>query len=1110
MITDPTGKVIPEADIQIRNEGTGIIRITKSTAEGDYTIPTLAPGSYVLRVQKTGFKTAERGGIVLQTDSNLRYDVALSVGEVAETVSVQDTPPLIQDTPDIGTSITRREYESLPLIQIGRIRSPAAFVQIAPGVQGTVGLDGNQYTKASNQVEVHGQANFTIEYLMDGLPAGWQTANYNESAPSVDAIREFRLITSQLPPEYGASGPAIASFSIMSGTNQFHGDFYDYFRNSDLDARSFMVGIRPPLRLNEFGVSIGGPAFLPRVYQGKDRTFFFFSYGGSRKRGADVVGNAQIPTPAEVRGNFSGLKNSAGQPVTIYNPFSATTDSNGNPIRVPFPGNVIPQSLLDPAAAKIASFYPTPNSPLGYTAFQGERLLDPDTFAGKIDHQLSDKDHFSAALIRTDIPRLYYNNPLPLPLTYQPFSQEVTSWTARINDDYIVSPSLLNTLAAGFNQFHSPLNPPTPAQPWSSELNIPGIGSYAFPSISFGNGYAPLGSTNFFNWVDQTVLFKDSVSWQHGAHSWKFGGEWRYNEHRSIVVGNTMGVFSFTNAYTADPAINTTGDSFASFLLGGYSSAALSGPYNPSIRWSYGGVYAQDQWRISSRLTLTCGLRWEWQTPAYETRNQSGEVSLTTPNPGAGNLPGAVVFAGGSNGRSFGSTDLSAFGPRVGLAWHMFRHTVFRAGYGIYYDKWFSGAGVGGTLPAFGIDSPGFQAFNNNASQDGGLTPGGILSAGFPVLSTTPNLSPTVLNGQPASFVDPSSWKLPRVQNWSAGFQRQLANEMVFEVNYVGLHGTRENAFLLSNINQVDPKYLALGSLLTQSVTSPAAVAAGIPIPYPGFTGKVAQALRPYPQYQTLTSYLAKPGASSYDALELHLRRRFSNGLSFDINYTWSKNLGYADTVNIATGGVNNLPENAYNLKAERSLLPNDVPQAFVAAWAYDLPLGTGNHFGAGSSVGRALLSGWSLSALQRYQSGTPLQIVYSNNNLPVSNSVQRPNLVPGQSPQTNIGIRSFDPTVDRRINVNAFSAPPAFTFGNSAPTLGNLRNFPVLQEDVAITKRISLSERWKLELYGQSFNIANRHRFTSIVTDSSSPSFGNAGQSSIGRYIQLGAKVLF
>jgi hypothetical protein len=687
-----------------------------------------------------------------------------------------------------------------------------------------------------------------------------------------------------------------------------------------------------------------------------------------------------------------------------------------------------------------------------------------------------------------------------LPLIASSFRQHVTSWTFRFNDDLVLNPSILNTFAAGYNRFNTPLGPPTDSQPWSSTLGIPGIGTWAFPSITFGNGYQPIGSTNFFNYVNETELVKDGVSWEHGTHSFRFGGEWRDNQHNSIVNGNSMGVFNFTNAYTANPsALSSTGDSFASFLLGGYNTVSSSGPLIYNVRWSYGGIYAQDQWRVAPRLTLTYGLRWEWQTPPWETHNKSGEVSLTTPNPAAGNLPGAISFAGGVNGSTFGSTDLSSIGPRAGFTWNAFDRTVFRGGYGIYYDKWTSGSNV------FGIDSPGFQASYSNASQNSGLTPAGSLSAGLPALATTPNLSPTVLNGQSATFVDPSSWKMPRVQNWSAGIQQQLTNNMVFELSYVGIHGTRQNAYLMSNLNQVDPKYLSLGSLLTRSVSSPAAIAAGVPAPFPGFQGTVAQALRPYPQYQTLTSYLAKPGKSTYSALEARVRQRFSNGMSFDLNYTWSKNLGYADTVNIAVGGVNNLLQNAYNPRTARSLFPNDVPHAFVAAWVYDLPLGPGHRFGAGSPLSRELFGGWTASAIQRYQSGTPLQI-YEDNNLPLFNYVQRPNVVPGQRPQTNIS----HPSTDRRINLNAFSAPPAFTFGNSPPTLGNLREFNVLQEDVTLKKQISLGELWKIELSGQSFNVANRHRFTSIVTNFSSPSFGKAAGSSVGRYVQLGAKLRF
>ncbi len=727
-------------------------------------------------------------------------------------------------------------------------------------------------------------------------------------------------------------------------------------------------------------------------------------------------------------------------------------------------------------------------------------MLDPDTYLGKIDHQVSERNHISGAVVENK------------------HSPGFLWWAASLAADGEFLSATCDKLDVPRQRrlhaqslyveyvrrwIQSVQYPPGSTDGPATLVIYPGHTRHrdlGIPNITFGNGYQAIGSTNFFNYVNETELVKDGISWEHGTHSFKFGGEWRLNEHNSIVNGNSMGVFSFTSAYTANPsALSTTGDSFASFLLGGYNTVSSSGPLVYNVRWSYGGIYAQDQWRIMPRLTLTYGLRWEWQTPPWETHNKSGEVSLTTPNPGAGNLPGAVVFAGGANGSTFGSTDLSSIGPRVGFAWNALERTVFRGGYGIYYDKWTSGSNV------FGIDSPGFQASYSNASQNSGLTPAGSLSAGLPTLSTNPNLSSTVLNGQSATWVDPSSWKMPRVQNWSAGIQQQFTSNMIFELSYVGIHGTRQNAYLMSNVNQVNPKYLSLGPLLTQSISSPGAVAAGIPAPYAGFKGTVAQALRPYPQYQTLTSYLAKPGKSTYNALEARIRQRFNNGMSFDISYTWSKNLGYPDTVNIAVGGVNNLLENAYNPKAGRSLFPNDVPHAFVAAWVYDLPLGAGRRFGGGNLLARELLGGWTVSAIQRYQSGTPLQI-YEDNNLPLFNYVQRPNVVSGLSRQSSI----VNPNTDRRINLQAFSAALPYTFGTSPPTLCDLRQFAVLQEDVALKKQISLGESWKFELSGQSFNVANRHRFTSIVTDYSSSSFGKAGGSSIGRYVQLGAKLRF
>lgn len=1103
-VRDPSGAVIPKASLALRNEENGTQRQTTTNGDGFYHLAGMAPGTYDMTVQAETFRTATRDGIVLQVEQSVQLDVTLQPASATQTVTVTDTAPLIQNTAEIGTTITQRQYQSLPLLQIGRIRSPATFVLVVPGVQGSVRLDGGQYDSASNQVEVNGQANFTIEYLLDGLAAGPGYGNINESAPTVDAVREFRVITSQLEPEYGASGPAIVSFSLASGTNKFHGDFYDYFRNSALDAKSYLATVKPPLKLNEFGVSIGGPLTIPRLYNGHDHTFFFFSFSGSRKRGADSENAVQIPTPQEIGGDFSNLKNSAGQLIPIYDPNTTRTGPNGTLVRDPFPGNIIPANRINTSADIIASYFPAPNSPLGYTGYSGEKLLDPDHYVGKVDEQISARQHLSAALVRTNIPREFYGDPLAEPLTSGPFSEHIYSWTGRFNDEFTFTPSLLNAFAAGYDRRSTPLGPITKPQPWSSTLKIPGIGNYAFPDITFGNGYTTIGSTNFFNWFDGVWSIKDGASWEFGSHSFKFGGEWRYDQHNSYFNGNTMGVFKFTNAYTASPtALNTTGDSFASFLLGGANGVSSSGPLVTHERWSYGGIYVQDQWRPITHLTVDYGLRWEWQTAPSDVNNISGEVSLTAPNPAAGNLPGAVIFAGGANGKSFGSTDLSSVGPRIGFDFSVARNVVLRAGYGIYYSKWNSG------YQEFGIDSPGFEAFYSNTSQDGGLTPAGTFSAGLPTLATKPNLSPTVLNGQNATFDDPSSWKLPRTQNWSAGLQWQLANDTVFEVDYVSIHGTRQNAYLLSNINQVDPKYLSLGNLLNQSVTSSAAIAAGIQIPYPGFVGTVAQALRPYPQYQTLTSYFAKFGKSNYNALQVDFRRRFNKGLSFDVNYTWSKNLGYPDTINLGYGGVNNLPENAYNLKPEYSLMPNDVPQALVATWSYDLPFGPGHHFGGENQIARTLLDGWTAAALQRYQTGTPLQI-YEDNNLPIFNSVQRPNVVSDQNPQTSIGIGSFNPATDRRINLNAFSAASAFTFGDARPTLGNLRQFPVLQEDIALTKQFSLREGWKIQLSGQSLNVANRHRFTSIVTDFSSASFGKPGGSSDARYVQLGAKFLF
>lgn len=1092
VIHDPSGASIGGATIELRNEATNVKRTASSSDDGNYLIPALQAGTYTVRVEKSGFRVREALHLRLLASSTSRLDFNLELGEVGQTVSVEATAPLLSETPENGNQVTRLEFDKLPLIQTQRMRSPAQFVFLTPGVQGTVQANGSDNTSASNQVSIHGASNYTNEYWLDGLPAGQSDTNFNEAAPGVDAVREFRLITTQLPPEYGFTGAAVTILTLNSGTNALHGSAYDYLRNDKLDARPWLSAKRPPLKLNEFGASVGGPVVLPRLYNGRDKTFFFFSYSASRKSGANQPVNIRIPSAGQRMGNFTGQR-------AIYDP--ATTSADGK-TRLPFAGNVIPTNRIDPAAAKILAYLPATNLSSGsnnYSGLTGEQTLSPNAYTGKMDHILSSKQTLSGSVNHTDIPRLRLDSPLPSPLT-QGISQYITSWTARLTHTYIASPRVLNMFYAGYNRFRNPVNSPVASANWASELGMPNLGTAEFPSISFSDGYNGFGTASKSDSSDQIEMVKDTLSWTRGSHALKFGGEWRGNQIDSRNGGRTNGSFSFSSVTTANPAAtSTTGDSIASFLLGGYQSANSGLPYATAYVRSYFGTFVQDEWRVMPSLTLTYGLRWEFQTPPTEKHNRYGELALNKPNPAAGNIPGALIFAGRDGyGSSLLNTDYSAWGPRFGLAWRAPGNTVVRAGYGIYYSSNF-----------VGIYSPGFSTTAQATSLDSGLTPAGSLSAGIPVLTPVTEPTSTVQNGQSVTYYGKGVTAMPRTQQWSIGIQHQFGSNLLLEANYVAMRSTRQNGARYENLNQMDPKYLSLGSLLTQNVTSAAAQAAGIRVPYAGFTGTVAQALRPFPQYQTITSANAKLGSSFYNALELHARKRFSAGLSFDASYVWSKNTGYPDTDRILFGLTNNYLQNQYAQGLEHGLMPNDVPHAVVLSYVYQLPFGEGQRYGNSTRLLRTIAGGWSLSAIQRYQSGTPLA-VSTTNTLPGFSYVLRPNVVAGQKLSSSISVGDFNPTVDSRINKSAFAYPAPYTFGTAAPTYNDLRNFPVLQEDISITKSVTFTERFNMQLYGQAFNMLNRHRFTQFNANFASSSFGLPSGASTPRQVQLGLRFSF
>ncbi len=1104
-VTDPSGQAVAGASVSVLNEATRIRRDVVANQEGLFSVPALTPGPYTIKFTKEGFKSLERKGVVLTVDTRSRVDGQLEVGVVAESVNVTENVGVLQlESPEISTTVTQGQVQNLPLVQLGRMRVAAAFVYLTAGVQGNVRIDGQDNLAASNQIRVHGSGTFQHEFWVDGLPAGQmgQIGNFNESAPPVEAMREFKLQTSQLAAEFGHSGQAVTSFALKSGTNGLHGSAFEYFRNDKLDARSWFAAERATTRQNEYGLTVGGPVWIPKVYNGRDKTFFFFSWTAARRRGLDNFSRVQIPTPQNVQGDFSNWRNAAGNLIPVYDPATTTPNPAGGFTRTVFPGNRLPANRLDPVAVKIAAFYPQPNTvgTLNLGAFIGEKQLDPNIFSGRADHSLAANHKLFFSFNSTDIPRFRIDNPLPDPLT-SGIIQGITSQMFRLGYDSVLQPNLLNSLILGVNLFRNPVDPVTAERGWPARLGLTGVTGDRFPVLSFGDGYVGAASGGISDNNDNVHMIKNTVSWSRGRSNWKFGGEYRWNHLNNRSLTNTQGGLTFSNLATALPGAPAgTGNSFASFLLGEVSSGNVRFPQVTGIRRNYTGFFAQNDYKASKRLTVNLGLRWEFMGAPYEQHNRYSSIDLNRPNPAAGNRPGALIFAGEGQGRTGGrqlvSADYSAWGPRAGFAYSLTKRTVLRGGYGLYYaDNYLTTPSAG-----FNVEAT-FQTLDN------GITPGFRLRDGFPQnFPKEPRIDPTFLNGQAGSFVEQASTAMPRTQSWSFGFQHDLGRDLVVEVNYIGNRSTRQVAPELLNINQVDPKYLSLGQLLTRNINTPEARAANIPIPWSGFNGSVAQALRAFPQYLTLTSQQAKIAASTYHGSEFKLRKRFASGFSFEANYVWSKAIGLNAPGYQGFGGLDNMLQDHFNLRAERSLLSFDVPHAFVANYIYTLPFGK-------SGWRKAVLGDWTISGVHRYQVGYPLQLSM-NNLLPIFSRTLRPDLVAGANPSSGLSSADFDPGKNHRItNAAAFASPVVggvFRTGTLGPTRGDLRQFPVVQEDFVLTKRFAVREQLRVEMQAQMFNAFNRHRFVNFDANFSSPNFGSARAANLPRFVQLGAKVTF
>ena len=1103
-VSDASGAAVTATTLVLQNQATNLTYTAATSAAGAYSFLNLPVGTYNLAAEAKGFQRSEVKNIPVQVNQQAIVNVGLQVGAVNQTIEVEASAAMIQTgSTDVGTVMDSNRLLDLPLTLGGGIRDPSAFIFLAPGVSG------NTWEK-----HVGGSGSFTDQIYFDGIAlVRGDLANDAEVAPSVDAIDEYKLITNNYSAEYAHALGGVTSFTMKSGTNDFHGTAFEFADNNHFDARGFFPATKAYRNQNEWGFTLGGPVWIPKIYRGRNKTFFFVDYDQFHIRGGQLTGLNTTPTPLMLQGNFSQL------PGPIYDPRSTAIDASGAASRTPFPGNIIPQSAFSSVTSKMLQYIPgAPLPGLANNAIAplGSPSGDARTHGVKGDHAFSEKHHISGMYNSTDRP--YIKSPAPSRLipvgnttAIENYNlQDVTTIIARLNYDWTISPTLLNHIGLGYSRFRNPNFSLGYNQGWEQpnggKLGLTGTQYDLFPTIQFSTqGYTRFGddiaSDNYFN----TLTLLDNLTWVKGKHTIKMGAETQAHRDNYRNFGNGGGGFFFSSLETGLPTVPNSGNSFASFLLGAVDNgSSFFRSSLPGGRYKYIGMYIDDTYKLSTKLTLDVGLRYEIQIPTSDPLGRVSYMNPSIPNPGAGNLPGAEVFGNNGSGQNqFFNTQYKNFGPRVGFAYSITPKTVIRGGYGIFYAAYIS-EGVGIPQNGFSI-TPTFSSPNN------GLTPAFNWDNGFPQnFSHPPNLTPVVQNGQSAQLVySGNGGTIPYSQQYNMTIEHQINDSLMVSGAFVGNKGTHiydPNAA----VNQVNPVYFSLGSAVLQSnINSPLAQAAGIKEPFAGFSqlfgaqATVAQALRPFPQYQGVTIVAAPYNNSTYSSLQIKVDKRFSHGLSGTFAYTHSKML--SDGVEFTTSNYSGAGYRQNYFKREKFLYPTDQPNLVAFSANYALPYGRGAQNGL---MGRAL-GGWSLGAFGTYGSGFPLPVWTINTNSIVFTGGLRPNLT-GQPIRATSGAGGFDPNRDYYLNPSAFAQPAPLTFGNAPAYLGVRQPF-LINESFGIFKTTHIFERVRNEFRVEMTNPFNRVVFGAPTTDFSSSAFGKiSSQANSPRLIQFGMKMIW
>ena len=1178
IVHDASGATVPAVAVTVVNTQTGIKYNTETNDTGYYSVGSLPVGGYQINYIASGFKELTRSGLTLTAGQVARADVQLDVGEVSEKLTVTGEAPLLQtEVAQASKAVGWEVFKTLPLTFGSGGRNMTEFAaSLVPGVSNT-----------SFNMRIQGTPGGSQSTVIDGMNtlSGYLPGDFAEQSVSPEAVAEMTVYTGNVNADVGRGAGGAIYFNLKSGTNQVHGSGLYYLQNEFLNANDWNNNLqlaadpnstksttrnflRPRARRSDGGGSFGGPVVIPKVYDGRNKTFFYVALERMvERKGGPTTLSLSVPLPEMWNGNLSRLlgkvvaTDALGRNVAqgqIYDP-TTLRQVNGQYVADPFLGNIIPVSRFSKVAQNIkpvfAEYYPPAADTVAnnlYNSQANDTTVDQDSI--KIDHSFSSSQKVSGFANWYASPRFEHGPPaadggtgiwsLKDDFSGGPLSakriRNRSGYSWNVSEDWIVSPRMLNHASFGVNVNFSRSRDAHVGQGLADQWGIKGVGlglpkdQITAPVFALSAGpYTSSPVVNYGYWggyynKDDTYrayIFSDVVTMNTGAHTLKAGFEWSRLTQTSNDYGITGGLFNFSPRTTGVPGQSFTaqvGHSFASFLLGQVDSAYVRPVFIPQVYRTYASIYVQDSWKVTPRMTLNAGLRWSGNTPVYESQDRMATFNTSLPDPTANNLRGVVEYMGSGSGRSGrrapAQSDWKDFGPTFGLAYRFDSKSALRLAYGISFTPESLTTAGGQYTPIPGGFSGGLQPTNSVPADSKGIyLPVFQIDDGYPGQTLEKNLDPAYCHSKACGVISPDIAKAGYVQHVSAGVQREVRKDLLIEVEWRASKGSRlhmSNNSELVYPNQIRPEYLSKGAVLGQVIDSPEkAAAAGLPYPYAGWSGLGANTLSPFPQVNTqrLTAYGDTVGFTTYHSANLIVTKRMAQGFHVYGAYTFSKAIG--NVLDIVGGSAVPM-QDTYN--RPKQLLSIDRTHFLKSTVMWELPMGRNKLlFGNANRVLNALVGGWTVSALLNYSSGAPLGAI-SSRSQPVGwngPGVFANFKTPAGGFKSVFNPATFNPwnandPGNRLFDPTAFSDALPQQLGNAPPVFPQVRMPWTLNENGSVVKSFQIHERFACQIRLDMFNLLNRHYFGAVDTNMNNSYFGNIRTASGARTGQFGLRL--